>query len=51
MIEKNNEPVDQESTQTEYLSARAVRNPGLSAEELEAAETEAEEWALRVNRC
>jgi hypothetical protein len=33
-----------------YLSARARRNPGLSAAELEAAEAEAAEWA-RVSNC
>jgi len=49
--EKNNEPVVQESTQMGYLSARAASNPNLSADELEAAEVEAEEWVRRVNRC
>jgi hypothetical protein len=34
-----------------YLSARARRNPGMSAEELEAAEAEAAEWARISNRC
>ena len=34
-----------------FLSARAVRNPNLSTEDLESAEAEAFEWAKRVNRC